>query len=106
LWVKGSASRLVKLGRDPTVRPFFLHSNLELFHEKFTNHLCQIAGGPCEYEGDSMVHVHIGMDINEAEFNRVVEIPIDAMEAEDVPQGLQNRLLARLAPLREDIIFR
>lgn len=97
---------VASVGEDPKIRPFFLHTNLERFHEKFALHLCQISGGPCEYDGDSMVEVHIGMDINEADFNRVVEMLIDAMEAEGIPQTAQNRLLARLAPLREDIIYR
>jgi len=97
---------VARVGEDPRIRPFFLHTNLERFHEMFALHLCQLAGGPCDYDGDSMVDVHIGMDIGEAEFNRVVEILIEVMEAEDIPQTAQNRLLARLAPLREDIIYR
>ncbi|MDZ7683751.1 MAG: group 1 truncated hemoglobin [Gammaproteobacteria bacterium] len=86
--------------------PFFCIPNLERFHEIFTTHLCQLAGGPCDYTGDSMVDIHVGMDIGEAEFNRVVEILLDAMEAEGIPRTAQNRLLARLAPLREEIIRR
>lgn len=94
------------IGADPNIRPFFLNSNLERFHRLFGEHICEVAGGPCEYIGDSMEEVHIGMDINEAEFNYVVEILIDAMNAEDVPYTVQNRLLNRLAPMRADIVSR
>ncbi len=94
------------IGEDPEIRPFFLHSNLERFHRMIGDHLCDVSGGPCDYDGDKMVETHIGMEINEAQFNRVVELLIDAMRAEDIPYPVQNRLLAKLAPLRGDIIYR
>ena len=86
------------VGRDPQIRPFFMNSNLKRFHQQFGDHICEVSGGPCEYTGDSMEQVHIGMDIDSGEFNRVVEILIDAMRAENIPYRVQNRLLARLAP--------
>lgn len=94
------------VGADPEIRPFFMNTNLERFHRLFGEHICEIADGPCEYSGDTMEQVHIGMDINEAQFNYVVEILIDAMNAESIPYTVQNRLLARLAPMRRDIIYR
>lgn len=94
------------VGANPDIRPFFMNTDLERFHKLFGEHLCEVAGGPCEYSGDDMVQTHIGMNIDEAQFNYVVEILINAMRAEDVPYGVQNRLLARLAPMREDIINR
>ena len=63
-----------------------------------------IANGPCVYTGDSMVQTHAGMNISEAEFNAVVEDLIAAMDTVGVDIGTQNRLLARLATLRPQIV--
>ena len=53
-----------------------------------------------------MVNTHIGMNIPEKHFNRVVDLLIAAMDAEQVPHPVQNRLLKRLAPLGGNIIYR
>jgi hemoglobin len=52
-----------------------------------------------------MVDIHTGMNINESDFNHLVDLLINAMEAEGIPHRIQNQLLARLAPLRENIIY-
>jgi hemoglobin len=94
-----------EIGYDPQIVTHFEESDLDRFYEKMVEHLCEISGGPCEYTGDSMLESHQGMNISEAEFNRTVDLLINAMDKADVPKRLQNRLLARLAPLREDIIY-
>ncbi len=57
------------------------------------------------YEGPDMVEVHSGMEITEAEFDIFVEIIIDAMELAEISYSARNKLLALLAPMREDIIY-
>lgn len=95
---------ILEIANDPRVLPRFEDSNVERFREKITEHFCMIADGPCEYTGDSMVLVHAGMDISSPEFNAVVENLMAAMEQADIPLAAQNRLLARLARLRPEII--
>ena len=68
--------------------------------------LCVEAGGPCEYSGDSMEESHKGLNIDRSDFNALVEDLIDAMAAEGVAVPVQNRLLARLAAMRGQIIGR
>lgn len=94
------------VGEHEQIRPFFLNSNLDRFFDKFVEHMCEVSDGPCRYEGDSMQQIHIGMEIREAEFNYVVDILIEAMDQQGIPHPVQNRLLARLAPMRGDIIYR
>ena len=94
-----------EIGYDPQIVTHFEESDLDRFYEKMVEHLCEITDGPCEYTGDSMLESHQGMNISEAEFNRTVDLLINAMDRAEVPKRLQNRLLARLAPLREDIIY-
>ncbi|MEC9313788.1 MAG: group 1 truncated hemoglobin, partial [Pseudomonadota bacterium] len=62
--------------------------------------------GPCTYSGDSMQQIHDGMAVTERDFNHLVDLLINAMYQADVPHPVQNQLLARLAPLRKDIIYR
>jgi hemoglobin len=48
---------------------------------------------------------HRGMTVTEVEFNAVVQALADALDELDVPVPAQNRLLARLAPLRDEIVY-
>lgn len=98
------ANFIVRVGEDRRLRPFFEESDLDRFFEKFSEQLCEISGGPCRYTGDSMQRSHAGMNISEADFNRTVEVLIEAMNEAGVPYRTQNRLLARLAPMQGDIV--
>ena len=66
--------------------------------------ICAISDGGCEYTGLSMEEAHSGMDLSEAEFNTFVDASRRAMTRAGFAIGVQNRLLARLAPMREDVI--
>lgn len=67
---------------------------------------CVNTGGDCKYTGNSMVQVHTGMNISEADFNRTVELLINAMTKAGVSHPMQNRILEKLAPMRANIIQR
>jgi hemoglobin len=95
---------IMEIAYDERVFHFFADSNVERFRQKIIEHFCVIADGPCEYTGDDMVQVHTGMGINVAEFNAVVEDLIRAMDQVGTPIAAQNRLLARLAALRPEIM--
>ena len=90
-------------------QPHFKHfknTNIERFRSKFAEQLCMISDGPCEYTGDTMIQVHTGMAITEKEFNRTVDLLITAMTQAGIKHTTQNKLLARLAPLRGEIILK
>jgi hemoglobin len=97
---------LHRFADDERIARKFANTNIPRFRSLFVEHLCEVVDGPCRYHGDDMKEVHTGLDINEAEFNRVVEHLIEAMDARGIPTTAQNRLLARLAPMRKDIIYR
>lgn len=90
---------------DKQILKFFLDSNIDRFREKFIEHVCLHLDGPCEYTGDDMLKVHKGMNISEADFNRVVELLINAMTKVDIPHRVQNQILSRFAPMRGDMIY-
>jgi hemoglobin len=91
---------------DRQILRYFLESDIDRFREKLGEHICVHIDGPCTYTGDDMVKVHTGMNITEADFNRVVELLINAMNRAEVPHRLQNQLLARFAPMRGEMIYR
>ena len=97
---------LINISEDERIVHHFSETDIERLNEKLIEQICVESGGPCEYTGDSMRDSHAGFDISEADFNALVEDLIAAMEAEGVPVAAQNRLLARLAPMRGDIIYR
>lgn len=90
---------------DPQIVAHFKDTNIDRFRTKLIEQLCKVSGGPCQYTGDSMEQVHRKMNITEAEFNRTVDLLIDAMNKAGVNLRAQNQLLARLAPMRGDIMY-
>lgn len=90
--------------QHPQIGHFFADTNLKRLREQLTSQLCAVTGGPCQYAGDSMVESHKGMGVRPADFNKLVELLQDAMDAAQVPFTAQNRLLARLAPMHREII--
>jgi hemoglobin len=75
--------------------------NLKL---QLTEQICQLAGGPCTYDGMDMKSAHFALDITAAEFNALVEDFQYAMRANDVPYALENQVLALLAPMKPAVI--
>ncbi len=96
---------LVRFADDELVAPTFANANIDRFRALFFEHLCELLDGPCRYSGDDMREVHRGLDIDETQFNAVVEHLIDAMDARGIPRTAQNRLIARMAPMRSDVIY-
>ncbi len=95
-----------QIGKDKDILPYFSDSSISRFRENITLHFCMLADGPCKYEGDTMIDIHTGMNITESDFNRVVDLLINAMEEQHIPHRIQNQLLARLVPLRSSITYR
>ena len=71
-----------------------------------TEQLCELSGGPCRYAGRDMRSAHEGMGVAKSHFNALVEVLQQAMDAKKIPFTVQNRMLARLAPMHRDIIDR
>lgn len=95
---------LDNIARDSRIVAIFADSDIGRLEEKLVEQFCSISGGPCEYTGEPMDEVHADLGIDPAEFNAFVEDLRDAMATLRVPESAQNRLLARLAPMREDIL--
>lgn len=97
---------ILEIEKDPVIFEYFKDSDVERYRAKVIEHICHHTGGPCEYTGDDMQRVHDGMNITESDFNRGVDLLINAMNAADIPHRVQNKVLAIFAPMRKDIIYR
>lgn len=93
-----------RLVADPRTAPFFAKANREHLATQLTEQLCQESGGPCRYAGPPMKLAHQDMEITRRDFNALVEILQQSMQARGVPFAAQNAMLARLAPMHRDIV--
>lgn len=95
---------LLNIAGDSRIVEHFENVDIERLREKLIEQFCVEAGGPCEYTGDSMAESHKGQNLTASDFNALVEDLQDAMDTLDVPVRAQNRLLAQLAPMRDEVI--
>jgi len=97
---------LLNIAADPRIVRHFENIDIERLRDKLAEQICVEAGGPCTYTGDSMEESHKGQNLTPSDFNALVENLQEAMSAQNVPMPAQNRLLARLAPMRAQVIDR
>ncbi|HEX4271705.1 MAG TPA: group 1 truncated hemoglobin [Rhizomicrobium sp.] len=91
---------------DPRIKALFDESNMERIRAEFKVQFCQVAGGPCAYKGHDMTAAHRGLHLTNADFNAVVEDLQVAMDTCGVGFAVQNRFLARLAPMQHQVVTR
>ncbi|WP_300375365.1 group 1 truncated hemoglobin [Henriciella sp.] len=91
---------------DPRTEKIFAASDWKRLDRTLNEQFCYILGGGCDYTGRNMTEVHRDHGITRAEFNAVVEILQAAMRKEGVPFRMQNRFLAKLAPMERDTVTR
>ena len=97
---------LLRIARDPRIVEHFQAVDIQRVRDKLIERFCVEAGGPCTYTGDSMEESHKGLALTPSDFNALVEDLQAAMTDEGVSMPAQNRLLARLAPMRGQVIER
>ena len=99
-------SMLLNIAADARIVRHFENIDIERLRDKLVEKICEESGGPCTYSGDSMEESHKGQNLTPSDFNALVENLQDAMTAQGVAIPAQNRLLARLAPMRAQVIDR
>lgn len=95
---------LLNIAKDERIVEHFKKVNIVRLRDKLIEQFCVESGGPCTYTGESMSESHKGQNLTRGDFNALVEDLIDAMDAEGVSVRDQNRLIARLAPMRSEVI--
>ena len=92
--------------KDDRIKSTFDESNMERVRAEFKVQFCQVAGGPCTYDGHDMAAAHKGLHLTNADFNAVVEDLQAAMDSCGISFTTQNRFLARLAPYQHQVVTR
>lgn len=95
---------IVRITTDPRIKDEFEGSNLARLKLMLTDQVCYLAGGPCQYKGKDMTSAHAGMNLTEADFNALAEDLQLSMDAAKVPFFAQNRLIAKLAPQKRQMV--
>lgn len=93
-----------RLNADPRTAPFFKDVNLRNTKKQLADQFCAVLNGPCVYEGETMKNSHADLKIARKDFNALVELLQQSMDAQGVPFAAQNQLLAKLAPMHRDVI--
>lgn len=93
-----------RLVADPRMNPFFKDTDQKHLKAQLVAQFCEVSGGPCRRVGPDMKKAHAGMDITKSNFNALVEVLQQSMNAQGIAFGAQNRLLAQLAPMHREII--
>jgi len=99
-----SAAMLQRMSSDPRTQRSFDGINLKTLSASLAAHLCQIADGPCPYDGETMKNAHADLHITGSEFEVTVQILRDELDRAGVSTGAKNELLRRLAPMQRDIV--
>lgn len=97
---------LLNIADDRRIVHHFRDADIARLHGLLSDQLCDITGGPCTYEGETMIESHKGMEVSRADFNALVENLQLAFDQNEVSVSTQNRLLALLADMHGDIVNR
>ena len=95
---------MIRLLADPRTGPHFKPSNQQRVKEQLVDQLCALGGGPCVYKGADMKSAHANQDIKKSDFNALVEVLQQSMDAKGITFRTQNQMLALLAPMHRDVI--
>ncbi len=95
---------LLNIADDTRIVHYFANANIANLRHDLITQFCELSGGPCRYTGLSISDAHRGLDVTAAAFNALVEDLRAAMNHLNIPIGTQNRLLAKLVPMRNRIV--
>ena len=91
---------------DPRIGDIFKGQDLVRLRRMLREQFCYILNGGCSYSGRSMTAAHRDLGVQEADMGPLVENLQAAMRAEGVPFAAQNRFLAKLAPMKRQVVQR
>ena len=91
---------------DERINFVLAQTELTRFKHLLYTQLCELAGGPCIYDGRDMRTAHAKLPIANAHFNALTEDLYIAFDRVGVSYALQNQMIALLAPMQRDIVKR
>ena len=98
---------LVETSRnDPRISEIFKGQDMVRLRRTLKEQLCYILGGGCTYSGRDMAASHKELGIQTKDMNALVANLQKAMKREHVHFAAQNAFLAKLAPMKHDVVRR
>jgi len=91
---------------DPRTAGIFAATDMARLKRTLREQFCYILNGGCSYSGRSMADAHDELGLQPADFGALVEHLQHAMDIEGVAFRDQNRFLAKLAPMRPQVVTR
>lgn len=91
---------------DPRISDIFKNQDFVRLRRTLKEQFCYILGGGCTYTGRDMKAAHKDMGLQPADMGALVENLQKAMNKEGVPFSAQNRFLAKLAPIKRDVMHK
>ena len=95
---------LERAAHDPRTQRSFDGIKLAAVQASLAQQLCAISGGGCKYEGETMAKAHHDLHIRPSEFDALVDMLREELDAAHVDAGAKNDLLKLLAPMKRDIV--
>jgi hemoglobin len=95
---------VANVAADTRINRRFAGANILRLKGNLVDQICEAAGGPCKYTGQSMQAVHAGMKITDAEFDALVEDLAKSLDKHNVPAGEKGELLAALGGMKKNIV--
>ncbi|HVX46900.1 MAG TPA: group 1 truncated hemoglobin [Mycobacteriales bacterium] len=95
-----------RLLNDPETAPFFSDTDMRRLKSHQRSFIAAAVGGPEIYSGRDLGSAHAGLDITDADFDRVVAHLAGTLADLGVPAATIERIGAALAPLRSQIVAR
>jgi hemoglobin len=89
---------------DPVIGNIFEGQDLVRLRRTLKEQFCYLLGGGCSYSGRDMAAAHKDLGVQMKDMNVLVANLQQAMDREGVSFFAQNRLLAKLAPMKHDIV--
>lgn len=92
-----------EVAQSPRTKRSFDGIKLKTLKESVVAQLCKLTGGPCVYEGETMLNAHKDAKITDAEFDAFVDIFRTTLN-KYLATSEKNELLKILAPMKRDIV--
>jgi hemoglobin len=97
---------MTRVSQDPRTARTFKGIKMPFLIDSVSKHICQVADGPCVYEGETMARAHADLGLVGSDFELMVQTMREELDRAGVSQSAKNELLRRLAPTRRDIVTR
>ncbi|WP_419227341.1 group I truncated hemoglobin [Alteromonas sp. OM2203] len=91
---------ITRIYTDPVIGHYFKGVPKKHLRDQLVLQTCELIGGPCEYDGKTMLESHTGLNIKEREFYILVEYVQGAMRDVGLTYQQENRILNKLAPIK------